>query len=67
MTALVTKEKKVSNMYLRQWSHGAFRYDAEKSDWNLKKIIKGCYILLYVRPAQQDDYQSVTGSEKFSL
>ena len=30
--------------------HGAFKYGVEKSDWNLKKIIKGWYILLHDSP-----------------
>ena len=47
--------------------HIAFKYDAEKSDWNFKKIIKGCYILLHDSPARRDNHQSVTGSEKFPL
>ena len=42
-------------------------YGAQKSNWNLKKIIKGCYILFHNIPAGRDDYQSVTGSEKFPL
>ena len=46
---------------------GAFKYRAEKSDWNLKKNIQGCYILLYDSPARRDDCHSITGSEKFSL
>ena len=45
--------------------HGTFKYGAEKSDWNSKKIVEECYILLHDSPAPQDDYQSVTGSEKF--
>ena len=28
--------------------HGAFKYGVEKSDWNLKKILKGWYILLMI-------------------
>ena len=30
--------------------YGAFKYGVEKSDWNLKKIIKGWYILLHDSP-----------------
>ena len=47
--------------------HERVKYVAEKSDWNLKKNIKGCYILLHDSPARRDDYQSVTGSEKCPL
>ena len=47
--------------------HGAFRNGAQKSDWNIKKVLKGSYILLHDSPARRDDYQSVTGSEKFPL
>ena len=44
--------------------HGAFKYSAGKSDWNIKKIIKGCYIL-QDSPTQQDVYQFVIDFEKF--
>ena len=40
---------------------GAFKYGAEKSDWNVKKILKSCSILPHDSPARRDDYQFVTG------
>lgn len=41
--------------------HGAFRTSAEKSEWALKKLLKGANIIFLNTPATKEDFESVTG------
>ena len=45
--------------------HGAFRTSAEKSEWALKKLLKGAYMILHNTPARRKDCESVTGSSTY--
>ena len=47
--------------------HGALRAGAEARDWRIKKIVTGAYYILHYSPAGKEEYQEVTGSNKFSL
>ena len=47
--------------------HGAFRTGAEATDWSIKKILRGAYIVLHDSPARREDYQEITGSDTFPL
>ena len=47
--------------------HGAFATGAKMSGWDLKKVLKGCYILLHDTPARREDYFSITGSTVYPL
>ena len=47
--------------------HGAFRTGAEKSEWSLKKLLKGAYTILHNTPARREDFESVTGSSTYPL
>ena len=47
--------------------HGAFRTGAEATDWSIKKILRGGYIVLHDTPARREDYQEINGSDTFPL
>ena len=47
--------------------HGAFRTGAEATDWSIKKILRGAYIVLHDSPARREDYQEINGSDTFPL
>ena len=47
--------------------HGASRTGAEATDWSIKKILRGAYIVLHDSPARREDYQEITGSDAFPL
>ena len=47
--------------------HGAFRTGAEVTDWSIKKILRGAYIVLHDSPATRENYQEITGSNTFPL
>ena len=42
-------------------AHGTIQIDAEKSEWALKKLLKGASIIFLNTPATKEDYESVTG------
>ena len=37
--------------------HGSFKTGAEKTDWNLKKIMKAAHTILHNTPARREDYE----------
>ena len=37
--------------------HGSFKTGAEKTDWNLKKIMKAAHTILHNMPARREDYE----------
>ena len=47
--------------------HTAFRSGVEATEWSIKKILTGSYYVLHDSPARREDYQEVTGSNKFPL
>ena len=36
---------------------GVFRTGAETTDWSIKKILRGAYIVLHDSPTRREDYQ----------
>ena len=48
-------------------NHGALKTGIEKTDWDIKKIMKGSFHVLHDTPARRSDYSSVTGSNVFPL
>ena len=47
--------------------HGAYKTGAEKTDWNLHKVMKGSYFLLHDSPAWREDYVNLTGGSSYPL
>ena len=47
--------------------HGAFETGATKSNWNLKKLLKGPYRILRDTPARREDYFNLNGCSKSPL
>ena len=47
--------------------HGSFKTDAEKTDCNLKALLKGSFQILHDTPTRIGDYEIVTGSNKYPL
>ena len=47
--------------------HGAFKTAFEKTEWCLKEIIKGCFVILHDTPARRKDYITVTNCYIFPL
>ena len=47
--------------------HGAFKSDAEATNWNIKKVLQSAFQILHDSPARREDYESVTGSKKYPL
>ena len=47
--------------------HGGFKTGAEKTDWNLKGVMKAAFTILHDSPARREDYESVTGSQTYPL
>ena len=47
--------------------HGSFRAGAEKTGWNLKALLKGSFQILHDTPAGREEYEKVTGSNKYPL
>ena len=47
--------------------HGAFKSGFESTDWEMKKVLKGCYQILRDSPACRADYITITKSNKFPL
>ena len=45
--------------------HGAFKSGANKSEWNIKNILKGLYELFHDSPARRADYLKICGSDKY--
>ena len=43
--------------------HGSLCTGEKKSEWELKKTLKGAYRILHDTPARREDYESVTGSK----
>ena len=47
--------------------HGTFCTGAEATDWSIKKVLRGVYIVLHDSPARGENYQEITGSDTFPL
>ena len=47
--------------------YGAFKTGAEKSEWNIHKILKGAFQIFHETAARRDDYTLVTSSETFPM
>ena len=47
--------------------HGTFETGATKSNWNLKKLLKGPYRILRDTPARREDYFNLNGCSKSPL
>ena len=47
--------------------HGSFKTGAEKTGWNLKALLKGSFQILHDTPARREDYEKVTGSNKYPI
>ena len=47
--------------------HGSFKTGAEKTGWNLKALLKGSFQILHDTPGRREDYETVTGSNKYPL
>ena len=47
--------------------HGSFKTGIEKSEWEMKSLMKASFNILHDSSARQDDYESVTKSSKFPL
>ena len=47
--------------------HGAFKSEAEATNWNIKKVLQSAFQILHDSPARWEDYESVTGSKKYPL
>lgn len=47
--------------------HGVFKCRTKSIGWKLKEIIRGSYQILNDLPARRMDYQTVTGSDVYSL
>ena len=47
--------------------HGLFKTRIEKSEWEMKSLMKASFNIHHDSPARLDDYQSVTKSSKFPL
>lgn len=45
--------------------HGSFKTGFEKSDWKIKKILKGAYYVFHDSPAKREDYTNETESTQF--
>ena len=48
-------------------NHGALKTGIEKTEWDIKKTMKGSFHVLHDTPARRSDYSSVTGSDVFPL
>ena len=46
--------------------HDAFRAGTEATEWSIKKILTGAHVL-HDNPARRENYQEVTGSNRFPL
>ena len=44
--------------------HGSFKTEIEKSEWEMKSLMKASLNILHDSPARRDDYESVTKSSK---
>ena len=47
--------------------HGSLKTGAEKSNWGIKKLLKGAYTLLHNTPTCREDYESITASSTYPL
>ena len=47
--------------------HGAFKTAFEKTEWAIKGIIKGCFVILHNTPARRADFITVTSCGLFPL
>ena len=47
--------------------HGSFKRGAEKTGWNLKAHLKGLFQILHDTLGRREDYEIVTGFNKYSL
>ena len=47
--------------------HGSFKMGIEKSEWEVKSLMKASFNILHYSPARRDNYESVTKSSKCPL
>ena len=47
--------------------HGALETGVEKSGWDLKKLLKGAFLIFHLTAARRDDYYKLTGSTMYPL
>ena len=47
--------------------HGSFKLGAEKTGWNLKALLKGLCQILHDTLSRRENYEIVTGSNKYPL
>ena len=47
--------------------HGSLKTGAEKSNWGIKRLLKGAYTLLHDTPASREYYESITASSTYPL
>ena len=47
--------------------HGSFKLGAEKTGWNLKALLQGLFQILRDTLSRREDYEIVTGSNKYLL
>ena len=45
--------------------HGSFKAACEKTEWNIKSLLKSSFQIFKDSPARRDDYISITGSTEF--
>ena len=44
--------------------HGSFKTDIEKSEWEIKSLMKASFNMLHDSPDRRDDYENVTKPSK---
>ena len=47
--------------------HGAFKTGDNKTDWDVKKLMKALHQILHDNPARHANYTDITGSQQFPL
>ena len=47
--------------------HGSFKTACEKTEWDIKRLLKSCFQVFKDSPARRGDYISITGSSDFPL
>ena len=47
--------------------HGAFRYGALQTEWNLDGILRALWFTFHDSPARREDFTAITGSSLFPL
>ena len=47
--------------------HGSLKTAVESTSWNIKATIKGMWQILHESPARRENFESVTGTNKYPL